>query len=79
MSPITLQASATTSIPLPPVALISLAADADMTRRNLRPLTLSRYGGPGSHRAPIGFSGDTLRKWDTLAYEVRAGLHHIDY
>eukprot|EP00045_Choanoeca_perplexa_P016850 m.232749 g.232749 ORF g.232749 m.232749 type:complete len:892 (+) comp17374_c0_seq25:3801-6476(+) len=48
----------------------SILWDADMTRRNLRPLTLSRYGGPGSHRAPIGFSGDTLRKWDTLAYEV---------
>lgn len=42
----------------------------DMRNRNLRPLVLSRYGGLGNHRSPIGFSGDTLRKWDTLAFEV---------
>ena len=27
---------------------------------NQRPLILSRYAGPGSHRYPIGFSGDTI-------------------
>lgn len=32
------------------------------------PLTLSRYSGIGSHRYPIGFSGDTLITWDTLRY-----------
>lgn len=35
-----------------------------------RPMALARWGGPGSHRYPIGFSGDTLRLWDTLEYEV---------
>ena len=31
------------------------------TERNNRwPLTFSRYAGPGSHRYPVGFSGDTL-------------------
>lgn len=25
-----------------------------------RPLTLSRYAGPGSHRYPLGFSGDSI-------------------
>lgn len=32
------------------------------------PLILSRYAGAGSHRYPIGFSGDTEITWDTLAY-----------
>lgn len=32
------------------------------------PLILSRYAGVGSHRYPIGFSGDTLVTWDTLEY-----------
>lgn len=39
--------------------------------RHQRPLVLSRYGGLGNHRSPIGFSGDTLRLWDTLDFEVR--------
>lgn len=32
------------------------------------PIILSRYAGIGSHRYPIGFSGDTYITWDTLAY-----------
>ena len=32
------------------------------------PLVLSRYAGIGSHRYPIGFSGDTEITWNTLAY-----------
>ena len=32
------------------------------------PLILSRYSGVGSHRYPLGFSGDTLMTWKTLAY-----------
>lgn len=32
------------------------------------PLILSRYAGVGSHRYPIGFSGDTEITWKTLAY-----------
>ena len=31
-------------------------------------LILSRYAGIGSHRYPIGFSGDTYVTWDTLNY-----------
>lgn len=31
-------------------------------------LILSRYAGIGSHRYPIGFSGDTYVTWDTLSY-----------
>ena len=32
------------------------------------PLILSRYAGIGSHRYPLGFSGDTEISWKTLAY-----------
>ncbi len=32
------------------------------------PLLLSRYAGVGSHRYPLGFSGDTEITWDTLGY-----------
>lgn len=32
------------------------------------PLILSRYSGIGSHRYPLGFSGDTYVTWKTLSY-----------
>lgn len=32
-------------------------------------LILSRYGGPGSHRYPVGFSGDTCVTWASLAFQ----------
>ncbi len=32
------------------------------------PVILSRYAGVGSHRYPVGFSGDTYVTWKTLAY-----------
>lgn len=41
----------------------------DSGRDGRRPLTFSRYAGPGSHRYPIGFSGDTLITWDSLAFQ----------
>ena len=31
-------------------------------------LILSRYAGPGSHRYPLGFSGDTIVTWKSLRY-----------
>ncbi|MFF0944458.1 TIM-barrel domain-containing protein [Kocuria sp. CPCC 205300] len=34
-----------------------------------RPLILSRYAGPGSHRYPVGFSGDTVISWASLAFQ----------
>ena len=39
-------------------------------RRNKRTINFSRYGGIGDQRTPIGFSGDTLRLWGTLRYQV---------
>ncbi|MPM22863.1 hypothetical protein SDC9_69322 [bioreactor metagenome] len=34
-----------------------------------RPAIFSRWGGPGSHRYPIGFSGDTIISWASLALQ----------
>ena len=39
-------------------------------RKNKRTINFSRYTGIGDQRKPIGFSGDALRKFDTLQYEV---------
>ncbi len=34
-----------------------------------RALTFSRYAGLGSHRYPVGFSGDSVISWDSLAFQ----------
>ncbi|KAK8088774.1 hypothetical protein PG997_003735 [Apiospora hydei] len=34
-----------------------------------RPIIFSRYAGPGSHRYPIGFSGDSVVSWDSLNFQ----------
>lgn len=34
-----------------------------------RPLILSRFAGPGGHRYPVSFSGDTIVSWKSLAYQ----------
>ena len=34
-----------------------------------RPLIFSRYAGPGSHRYPVGFSGDTVISWPSLEFQ----------
>lgn len=41
----------------------------DHGRGENRPLIFSRYAGLGSHRYPIGFSGDTAATWDTLHFQ----------
>lgn len=41
----------------------------DNARDGRRGLTFSRYAGPGSHRYPVGFSGDTVISWATLAFQ----------
>lgn len=49
--------------------------------RNGRPLTFSRYAGPGSHRYPVGFSGDTVVTWESLDFqpEFTATSSNIGY
>ena len=41
----------------------------DSGRRGKRRLTFSRYAGMGSHRYPVGFSGDTIISWKSLAFQ----------
>jgi alpha-glucosidase len=41
----------------------------DMERRGKRPLLFHRWGGLGNHRYQIGFSGDTIAVWDSLAFQ----------
>ena len=40
----------------------------DNQKNHQVPLILSRYSGIGSHRYPLGFSGDTIVSWNTLEY-----------
>ena len=41
----------------------------DSKRNGKRPMTFSRYAGVGSHRYPVGFSGDTITTWDSLQFQ----------
>lgn len=41
----------------------------DSMKKGERGLTFSRYAGLGSHRYPIGFSGDSIITWDTLDFQ----------
>jgi alpha-glucosidase (family GH31 glycosyl hydrolase) len=53
----------------------------DSGRDGRRPVTFSRYAGPGSHRYPIGFSGDTHVSWASLHFqpEFTATASNIGY
>ncbi len=42
----------------------------DITKDDYEGIILSRYSGVGSHRYPIGFSGDTVISWKSLDYLV---------
>ena len=48
---------------------------------NKRPLTFSRFAGPGSHRYPVGFSGDSVISWESLNFqpEFTARASNIGY
>lgn len=41
----------------------------DSGREGKLPLTFSRYAGLGSHRYPIGFSGDSVTTWESLEFQ----------
>ncbi|HKN60284.1 MAG TPA: TIM-barrel domain-containing protein, partial [Candidatus Acidoferrales bacterium] len=41
----------------------------DQEREGKRPLLFHRWGGLGNHRYQIGFSGDTISVWDSLAFQ----------
>ena len=52
-----------------PLFLLNHYHYKDQEERGKRPMIFSRYAGPGSHRYPIGFSGDTRSTWRSLAYQ----------
>ena len=43
--------------------------DMRLNRTDRRPVIFHRWGGMGSHRYPIGFSGDTFATYGTLQFE----------
>jgi alpha-glucosidase (family GH31 glycosyl hydrolase) len=52
-----------------PLLLLNHYHYADQKKRNTRPMIFSRYAGPGSHRYPVGFSGDTHVTWKSLRFQ----------
>ena len=42
---------------------------SDQEREGQRPLLFHRWGGLGNHRYQIGFSGDTVSVWESLAFQ----------
>lgn len=55
---------------LDPLWLLNHLHFHDLAREGRkRPLILSRWGGLGSHRYPVGFSGDAHVTWDSLAFQ----------
>ena len=44
--------------------------DMEKNRPGLRPVIYHRWGGLGSHRYPICFSGDAWAAWSMLGYEI---------
>lgn len=54
---------------LDPLWMLNHLHYLDNAKDGKRPLILSRYSGPGSHRYPLGFSGDTVISWASLAFQ----------
>ncbi len=54
---------------LDPLWLLNHFHYLDSGRDGRRPLTFSRYAGVGSHRYPVGFSGDTVITWASLNFQ----------
>lgn len=64
------QQGKSTKIPgLDPLWALNHYHTLDAARNGKRPLILSRYAGLGSHRYPLGFSGDTFVTWKSLAFQ----------
>ncbi|KAF2212340.1 glycoside hydrolase family 31 protein [Cercospora zeae-maydis SCOH1-5] len=43
--------------------------DTQKSKPDSLPIIFSRYAGPGSHRYPVGFSGDTVASWKSLRFQ----------
>ena len=64
------QQGTVTKVPgLDPLWMLNHYHYLDSSWKGNRPLTFSRYAGVGSHRYPVGFSGDTVISWESLAFQ----------
>lgn len=54
---------------LDPLWLLNHYHTMDAGRNGRTAMILSRYSGTGSHRYPLGFSGDTIVRWPSLQYQ----------
>ncbi len=66
---------------LDPLWMLNHYHYVDNDKGDRRPLMFSRYAGPGSHRYPIGFSGDTYITWESLDFQpyFTANASNIGY
>jgi alpha-glucosidase len=64
------QQEPTTKLPgVNPTWWLNYVHFTDQEREGKRPLLFHRWGGLGNHRYQIGFSGDTVSVWDSLAFQ----------
>jgi hypothetical protein len=64
------QQEPTTKMPgVSPTWWLNYVHFTDQQREGKRPLLFHRWGGLGNHRYQIGFSGDTISVWDSLAFQ----------
>lgn len=76
------QQGTVTKVPgLDPLWMLNHYHYLDNKWKGTRPLTFSRYAGPGSHRYPVGFSGDTVITWESLQFQpyFTANASNIGY
>ena len=52
-----------------PLWLLNHLHIIDIARSGKRPMFFSRYAGIGSHRYPVGFSGDVILTWRSLDFQ----------
>ncbi len=64
------QQQSTTNLPgVNPTWWLNYLHFTDQQREGKRPLLFHRWGGLGNHRYEIGFSGDTISVWPSLAFQ----------
>jgi alpha-glucosidase len=64
------QQEPTTKMPgVTPTWWLNYVHFTDQQREGKRPLLFHRWGGLGNHRYQIGFSGDSISVWDSLAFQ----------
>ncbi|MDE6950661.1 MAG: glycoside hydrolase family 31 protein [Lachnospiraceae bacterium] len=75
------QGTVSTMEGLDPLWMLNHYHFLDSAGSGKRPMTFSRYAGPGSHRYPVGFSGDTVITWESLDFQpyFTAAASNIGY